>query len=106
MEAMNKSFSKNWIRECYIGNLFSPPESMLAPIGKIVLPHLAFMRDVLCIVLSNEIFIQVLLKVKKEMQAGEDTNEILLNFQLEEAVRKEDDEAAAKLKEKLSLVWK
>ncbi|TAH20231.1 MAG: hypothetical protein EAZ08_06275 [Cytophagales bacterium] len=100
-EAMNEVFRKDWIRECEIENLFSPPESMLTPIGKIVLPRLAFVRDALGIVLNDEIFIQVFQKVKKERQSDEDSNEILLNFQLEEAVRKEDYEVAARLQEKL-----
>lgn len=93
-EAMNEAFRKDWIRGCHIEDPFSPPESMLTPIGKVVLPRLAFMRDTLGIVLNDEIFIQVFQKVK---------NEILLSFQLDEAVRKEDYEAAASLQEKLSL---
>jgi hypothetical protein len=103
-EAMNEVFRKNWIRECEIEDLFSPPESMLTPIGKIVLPRLAFMRDALGVALNDEIFIQVFQKVKKERQAGEEVNEILLNFQLEEAVRMENYEVAASLQEKLNFV--
>ncbi|MCU0392573.1 MAG: UvrB/UvrC motif-containing protein [Thermoflexibacter sp.] len=103
-EAMNEVFRKDWIRECDIENLFSPPENMLTPIGKIVLPRLAFVRDVLGIALSYEILIQVFQKVKKDIQVGEDVNNTLLHFQLQEAVRKEDYEVAAKLKEKLNLV--
>ncbi len=103
-EAVNEVFRKDWIRECDMEDLFSPPENMLTPIGKIVLPRLAFVRDMLGIVLNDEIFIQVFQKVKKEMQSGEESNEILLNFRLREAVRKEDYEAAARLQEKLNLV--
>jgi hypothetical protein len=103
-EGMNEVFRKDWIRECEIENLFSPPESMLTPIGKIVLPRLAFMRDALGVALNDEIFIQVFQKVKKERQAGEEVNEILLNFQLEEAVRMENYEVAASLQEKLNFV--
>lgn len=103
-EAMNEVFRKDWIRECEIEDLFSPPENMLTLIGKIVLPRLTFVRDVLGVVLNDEIFIQVFQTVKKDMQSGEDSNKILLNFQLEEAVRKEDYEVAASLQEKLNLV--
>jgi hypothetical protein len=39
---------------------------MLTPIGKIVLPRLAFVRDVLGITLNEDILIEVFTKVKNE----------------------------------------
>lgn len=98
-EAMNGVFRKDWLRECDIENLFAPPENMLTDVGKVVLPRLIFVRDVLGIALSYEILIQVFEKIKIDKSS---TDEALLHFQLKEAVGKEDYETAANLQEQIS----
>ncbi len=98
-EAMNCVFRKDWIRECDHEKLFRLPENQLTEVGKIVMRRLLFAKDVLGIELTYEILIQVFQKVKTENLLDEQHEKILKDFQIREALEKEDYERVQRLAE-------
>ena len=98
-EAMNCVFHKDWIRECDHEKLFEVPENQLTEVGKIVMRRLLFAKDVLGIELTYEILIQVFRKAKTENRVAEEHEKILKDFQIKEALEKEDYETAQRLAE-------
>ncbi len=96
-EAMNSVFCKDWIRDCDLDQLFEVPENQLTHIGKIVMKRLIFAKEILGIELNYDVLIQVFRKIKAENLLAEENEKILKDFQLQEALVKEDYETAQKL---------